>query len=288
MRKRANVTGITILVFFLLLAILISMRLTGLDRSFPNPVGNVLQRVAAPVEYVILSAGRSVSDHWKMLWRIPRIETENETLQLQMDELMAENLRLKSQILAGLRYNELDQAQFRAPTADKYEQIGASIVNRNPSAWFQTLILNRGSRDGVAVEDPVVAHSGLVGKVISVSGGTCEVLMILDSEGQVSALVRESAGEGVFGIVQGTYDRSSRLTAEGNLQMTFRREDPVNRGDLVYTSGIGGVYPKDIPIGKVVEIKLDRSGLMKTAYIEPIVHFDSLEEVYIIKTVGGE
>ena len=71
--------------------------------------------------------------------------------------------------------------------------------------------------------------------------------------------------------------------------MLFRRADNVNVGDLVFTSGSGGVYPKDIPIGKVKEIQLDPSGLLKTAYIEPLIDFESLEEAYIVKPpVGGK
>ncbi|MEM5817872.1 MAG: rod shape-determining protein MreC, partial [Desulfitobacterium hafniense] len=66
------------------------------------------------------------------------------------------------------------------------------------------------------------------------------------------------------------------------------RDDNVNVGDLVLTSGLGGVYPKDIPVGKVEQIQLDGSGLLKTAYILPLVNFDSLEEIYIIEKSGGQ
>jgi rod shape-determining protein MreC len=128
----------------------------------------------------------------------------------------------------------------------------------------------------------------LIGKVVAVTPKTSEVLLMTDSEGQVSALVRGSTGSATFGIVQGTYKRTSRLEAEGNLQMLFRRDDNVNIGDFVLTSGLGGVYPKDIPVGKVEQIQLDRSGLLKTAYISPLVDFDSLEEVYIVKKVEGQ
>jgi rod shape-determining protein MreC len=283
-----NVTGIAILVFFLLLAILISMRFTSLGSNFPNPVGSVLQRAVSPLEYAILSVGKSVRDSVKTIWSFPEIRAENEALKEKVEQLTEDNFKLKSQVLAGLRYNDLDQGEFRSPDVDKYEKTGASIINRNPTAWYQTMTLNRGAQDGIAVNDPVIAHAGLVGKVTSVSGKNCEVLMILDSEGQVSALVRGSAGEGIFGVVQGSYKRSSRLTAQGHLQMMFQREDEVNKGDLVFTSGIGEVYPKDIPVGRIVDIQLDSSGLLKTAYIEPVVDFDSLEEVYIVKMAGGE
>lgn len=276
-------TGIAVLVFFLLLGILVSMRLTGLGRHFPNPVGGALQRVLSPVENALLRVGTLIRDETRAFWSFDAVQKENAALKEKVDQLTGDNLKLKQQVLAALRYNDLDQGVFRSPTLDKFKTLGATIINRNPTAWYQTLTLNRGSDDGVKPDDPVIAHLGLVGKVISVNPKTSEVLLITDGEGQVSALVRGSSGEGTFGIVQGTYQRGSRLTASGQLQMLFRREDNVNIGDLVLTSGLGGVYPKDIPLGKVKEVQLDKSGLLKTAYIEPLVNFDNLEEVYIVK-----
>jgi rod shape-determining protein MreC len=215
------------------------------------------------------------------------VQLQNEALIKKVDQLTGDNLKLKEQVLAGMRFTELE-GQFRNPTIEKYQKVGASVINRNPTTWYRTLTLNRGSKDGVAANDPVIGALGLIGKVVSVSPTTSEVLLILDGEGQVSALVRSSAGNGTFGIVQGTYKRGSRLTPEGNLQMLFRREDNVNAGDLVLTAGAGGVYPKDVPIGKVVEIQLDPTGLLKTAFIEPLVNFDTLEEAYIVKMAGGK
>ena len=286
MRKRVNVTGIAVLVFFLLLGVLISIRLTGLSSNFSNPVGGVLQRILSPLEKPILQLGNGIRDNTRVLWDFRGVQIENEALRKKVDQLTGDNLKLKEQVLAGIRYTELDQGQFRNPSLDTFEKVGASVINRNPTTWYRTMTLNRGTKDGVVVNDPVIGALGLVGKIVSVSSTTSEVLMILDGEGQVSALVRGSTGEGTFGIVQGTYKRGSRLTPDGNLQMLFRREDDVNVGDLVFTSGSGGVYPKDVPIGKVREIQLDPSGLLKTAYIEPLVNFDTLEEVYIVKAVG--
>ena len=163
------------------------------------------------------------------------------------------------------------------------------MISRNPTSWYRTLTLNRGSLDGVAANDPVIGALGLIGKVVSVSPFTSEVLLILDGEGQVGALVRDGSGAGTFGIVQGTYKRGSRFNPEslGDLQMLFIRQDNVNVGDLVLTSGDGGVYPKDIPIGKVKEVHLDATGLLKTAYIVPLVDFDRIEEVWIVKKEEG-
>lgn len=287
MGKR-NLTGIAVLVFFLLLGVLITMRFTGLGSDFFNPIGGVLQRVLSPIEQPILQIGNTIRDNTRALWKFTEVSRQNEELLKKVDQLTGDNLKLKTEILAGMRYNELDKGQFRSPTLEKYEKIGASVVNRNPTTWYRTLTLNRGSQDGVAPNDPVIGDLGLVGKIVSVTPTTSEVLLILDGEGQVSAVVRGSTGKGTFGIVQGNYKRGSRLTSEGNLQMLFQREDNINVRDLVLTSGIGGVYPKDVPIGQVKEIQLDPSGLLKTAYIQPLVDFDSLEEAYIVKKAGGK
>ncbi len=287
-KRRVTATGITVLIFFLLLGVLVSIRLTGLGSRFPNPVGGVLQRVLSPVENAVLQVGNGIRNNTRALWNFRAVETENVELKQKVEQLTGDNLKLKEQVLAGMRFNALDQGFFRSPMLDKYTKVGASIINRNPTAWYQTITLNRGTKDGVAVNNPVIAQYGLVGKVVAVTASTSEVLLITDGEGQVSALVRGSTGTATFGIVQGTYKRSSRLDAEGNLQMLFRREDNVNAGDLVLTSGYGGVYPKDIPIGKVEQIQLDRSGLLKTAFIKPLEDFDLLEEVYIVKKAEGQ
>ena len=288
MGKRVNVTGIAVLVFFLLLSVLISIRLTGLGSHFSNPVGGFLQSVLSPLEKPILELGNGIRNNTRVIWDFRGVQLQNEALLKKVDQLTGDNLKLKEQVLAGMRFTELDQGQFRNPTLDKYEKVGASVINRNPTSWYRTLTLNRGSKDGIAVNNPVIGALGLIGKVVSVSPTTSEVLLILDGEGQVSALVRSSAGNGTFGIVQGTYKRGSRLAPEGNLQMLFRREDNVNAGDLVLTAGVGGVYPVDVPIGKVVEIQLDPAGLLKTAFIDPLVNFDTLEEAYIVKMAGGK
>jgi len=160
---------------------------------------------SSPVEKTILQLGNGIKNYTKVLWGFEGVEAENAALSKKVDQLTGDNLKLKEQVLAGMRFTELDQGQFQNPTLDKYGKIGATVINRNPTAWYQTLTLNRGSKDGVAPNDPVVGDLGLVGKVVSVSSTTSEVLMILDGEGQVSALIRGNTGNGTFGIVQGTY-----------------------------------------------------------------------------------
>ncbi|RNC29945.1 MAG: Cell shape-determining protein MreC [Candidatus Dichloromethanomonas elyunquensis] len=287
MGKKINPMGIAVLVFAVILITLTSIRLTGLGSDFPNPVGKALDRILSPVERTIWSIGDGIKDNVRAIFSFRTVKAENEELRKQVEQLKGDNLQLKQQVLAALRYQELDKDVFQSPTLEKYEKIGATIVNRNPTAWYQTITVNKGSKDGVKADDPVIANLGLVGKVVAASSATSDILLILDGEGQVGALVRDNLGNAVFGILKGTYKKGSRLNATGSLEMEFKQEDEVNSGDLVFTSGFGGVFPKDIPIGVVTGVRVDPTGLLKTANIEPIVNFDSLEEVYILDVPGG-
>ncbi len=281
MGKKINPMGIAVLVFAVLLITLTTIHLTGLGSQSPNPVGNAMQRVLSPIESAIWNLGDGIKDNFRAIFSFRTVKAENEELRKQVETLTGDNLQLKQQVLAALRYQELD-AVFQSPSLESYEKIGATIINRNPSAWYQTVTVNKGSDHGVKVDDPVVANLGLVGKVISVTPKTSDVLLLLDGEGQVGAFARGNKGEAIFGIVKGTYKKNTRLNSSGELEMNFRQDDEVNAGDLVYTSGLGEVYPKDIPIGVVTEIKIDAKGLLKVAAIESIVDFDSLEEVYVV------
>lgn len=282
MQKRVNPIGIAVLVFAVVLVTLTSIRLTGMSSKFPNPVGNALDRILSPVERVIWNIGDGIKDNFRAIFSFRVVEAENKDLEQEVERLKGDNLVLKQQVLAALRYRELDDGVFKSPSIQKYSKIGATIVNRNPSAWYQTISVNKGSNDGIKMDDPVIASNGLVGKVVSVSSENSDILLILDLECQVGALVRDNQGKAIFGVLKGSSQKGARTEVSGRLEMDFRLEDEVNRGDLVFSSGLGGVYPKDIPIGLVDSVKIDTNGLLKTAEIKPVVDLDSLEEVYII------
>ncbi|UWG96906.1 rod shape-determining protein MreC [Dehalobacter sp. DCM] len=287
MGKKLNPMGIAVIVFAILLITLTSIHFSGLGSQLPNPVGNALQRVLAPIESAVWNIGDGIRGNFRAIFSFRTVKAENEALRKQVDALTADNLQLKQQVLASLRYQELYAGIFKSPVISNYSKVGASVVNRNPSAWYQTVTVNKGSDQGIKVDDPVVANLGLVGKVISVTAKTSDILLILDGEGQVGAFVRTSEGKAIFGIVRGTYKNTTRLNASGELQMNFRPDDEVNPGDMVYTSGYGEIYPKGIPIGIVTAIKIDTKGLLKVAAIVPIVDFDSLEEVLIVRNQEG-
>jgi rod shape-determining protein MreC len=272
-----------VIIFAVFFITLTAIRLSGAGSEWPNPLGGALRAALAPVERVLWSWGEGLKNNFQAMFRFRDIQAENELLREQIEELTDENLRLKEEALAALRYGELAEDVFANPVLAGYEKIGAQVVMRNPATWYRMLTLNRGAADGVALNDAVVGRLGLVGKIVAVMPTTADVMLLTDGDGQVAALTRDRDGAAVFGIVRGNYRQGSLLEMESSLEMEFRQEDLVDVGETVYTSGLGGIYPKGLPIGVVTSIKMSASGMLQTALIEPLADFAALEELVIVK-----
>ncbi|MDR1604295.1 MAG: rod shape-determining protein MreC [Gracilibacteraceae bacterium] len=282
MRKRISPLAWAVVVFAVFFVILTAIRLSGAGSDLPNPVGGALRAVLAPLERLVWLGGEGLKSGFQSLGQFRAIQAENELLREQVEILTNENLHLKEDVLAAMRYSGW-AAVFENPALSGQEKIGAQVVMRNPVTWYRMLTLNRGSGDNVAVNDAVVGRLGLVGKVTAVTPTTADVLLLTDGEGQVAALTRDKDGAAVFGVVRGSYREGSLLEMASSLEMEFRQEELVEVGEVVYTSGLGGIYPKGVPIGVVTEIKMSPSGMLQVAVIEPLADFAGLEEVVIVK-----
>lgn len=148
----------------------------------------------------------------------------------------------------------------------------AQVIGRDLSNWIAALIIDKGKKDGLDIGMPVISDISLVGKVIEVSKTTSRVLLINDPNFKVAALIQDSRDEG---IVSGSLG--------GSCKMYFLSLDSeVKINDIVVTSGLGGVFPKGLLIGRVVDVDLDSTGLMKNCSIKPATNLSRLEEVLVI------
>ncbi|MDR1069386.1 MAG: rod shape-determining protein MreC [Gracilibacteraceae bacterium] len=286
MKKRISPLVWAVIIFAAFFVILTAIRLSGAGAGLPNPVGGALRAALAPAERLIWICGEGLKNNFQALWRFREVQAENESLREQVETLTDENLRLKEDVLAALRYSDWQEV-FENPVLADYEKIGAQVVMRNPVTWYRMLTLNRGSSDRVGVNDAVVGRLGLVGKVVAVTPTTADVMLLTDGDGQVAALTRDKNGTAVFGVVRGDYQQGSIFNMESALEMEFRREEPVETGEVVYTSGLGGIYPPGLPIGVVTDIQMGGAGMLQVAVIEPLADFAALEEVIIIKPAAN-
>lgn len=195
---------------------------------------------------------------------------ELEGTALEYDQLYRENIRLR-QIL-----NEKPEAEYALEFAE--------IVSKDPQNFYTTLIVNKGSVHGVATGMPVIAYQngrkGLVGKVVEVRLYNSRVLSIVDQRSKTSVMLEASRATG---IMSGESPKSAQTYLE-----YIDREIDVEEGERVITSGMGGLYPKGIWVGNIFKVEKKSYGLFHDLYIEPIVSFSSLEDVYIVKKLPDE
>jgi rod shape-determining protein MreC len=210
----------------------------------------------------------AVSGAWQHYIFIAGLHDENIALKKRADELAIENQLLREQADENKRLRDL--LVFRKKFAHK--MLPAEIIGRDPSGWFKTVLVDKGSVDGVSSDVGVIAPEGVVGRVIEVGLNSSKVLLLTDINSYVDALIKRTR---THGIVVG---KGELLCA---LSYVLKTED-VAPDDVIVSSGINTMYPKGIIIGTVTKINKDRSGFFQSIVVQPAVDFSKLHEVLIV------
>ncbi len=192
-----------------------------------------------------------------------REELAQKTVELQrMNELMNERDRLS--------------ALFQFKKEHSLPLLLARVIGRDPSLFFRTLEINRGTDDGISETMAVVSPQGVIGKILRTYKTTSTVLLVTDLNSRVDAVVQRSRTRVIVGG-----------TVEGELNLRFlpRRFD-LREGDEIVTSGFGGFFPPGFKIGVVVGLAKDPHFVLEQAALEASVDFESLEEVFVVQTLA--
>ena len=262
----------------LLTVVLIILALTTMVLSAQagsTPLMGTLRDVMAPVNNVLTKTGQGLGSVLAMPVKIYQAVRQNEDLMVRVTALEGELHRTQEVLLENERLQAV--LDFQTQVAGTYETEIAAVVNRSPGNLLGIITINKGTVHGIKANMPVMAPAGLVGRVLSVSKYSSEVLLIIDPRSGVGSLVQETR---VPGLMEGMSAGSVQLRMAhipGNLQ--------VDEGQVVVTSGMdmGSLYPKGIPIGTVTRVEKEPSGLFKTALVKPFVDFHRLEEVLIVR-----
>ncbi|WP_132081197.1 rod shape-determining protein MreC [Anaerospora hongkongensis] len=227
-----------------------------------SPVEALVARMTYGLQSVTTSTGQLFvvyRDNQALREQIDQLK-QNE---LNVTEIMAENLRLRTM----LDYKK---------SAPQFDFVTAAVIARDPGAWTNIMIINKGSNDGLAKDMPVVTPQGLAGNVVQVFSSTAKVQLILDPRSAVGSLIQRPESR-VAAIVEG--NSAKPLSPH---MVNLSRDADIIRGDKVITSGFGGIYPKGLLVGEVTDIVNEEGGLLKYAVLNPAVDFDRLEEVQVI------
>ncbi len=201
--------------------------------------------------------------------------------------VQAENRRLRGELqglqqrLEGLQEmaqeNRRLQALLEMPGPPAGRPVVARVIGKDATNWFRTLLVGRGSADGLERNIPVVAPQGLVGRVVDVAPIVARVQLVTDSVSSVGALIQRTR---VTGIAAGDGGAALRLR-----YLPLMADVAV--GDRVVTSGMGGVFPKGIPLGIVVAVERRSGALFQEAVLEPAADLSKLEEVTVLARLPG-
>ena len=253
-------------VFILVGLFLISSNL-GRRRSW-NPFEQIIIELISPFQKFIKKTTTTTGDIWLKYFDL--IDTRNENLRLKRDN---DVFRMEND-----RYRELLATHERLKKLLQYKQtinwpvLAAQVIGRDPSGWFESVIIDKGKKSGLKVNMPVVNAMGVVGRLVSVSPNYAKVLLIIDQNSAVDCIIQRSRDKG---IVKGL---SSKIC---ELEYVLKTSDVVI-GDKVVTSGLGRVFPKGIPVGEVIEVENISGELFKDIKITPMVDFSKLEELLVI------
>ena len=241
---------------------------------FSGPLSAVAGYTVVPFEEGISAVVSWLAGRSEELVQIRDLLAENERLKQQVDELTIENTRLQQDRyeLTNLRELYHLDAQY-----DEYEKTGARIIARDSGNWFYSFVINKGVKDGIAVDMNVMAGSGLVGRVVDVGPNWSKVKAIIADDSNVSAMVLSSSDNM---IVSGNL----KLYASGviEFEQLVDSDNVVVEGDKIVTSNISDKYLTGILVGYISTINQDANNLTKSGYITPAVDFEHLEEVLVI------
>lgn len=274
-RSKYLLIGLTVICILLI-------GITSIKDGIMEPLRTGVGYVLVPIQTGVNAVGKGIYTEMRDYSRLKGALAENEKLKDEVARLTEENNRLQAGQFELSRLRELYQLDRDYMN---YEKIGARIIAKDSGDWFQVFRVNKGSADGVEVDDNVMAGGGLVGIVTDVGANYATVRSIIDDSSRVSAMAIQS---GDNCIVAGDLT----LFQEGRLRITnITKDGDVKDGDQIITSNISSKFLPGILIGYAADITVDPERLTKSGYLIPVADFDNLQEVLIItgtKSTGEE
>lgn len=252
-----------------LLFLLISL----LCENLLYPLKSVTTTLIVPMQQTINSVGVYVESKSKMLEELRSLQTENDMLKEQLETYKSEAKEYQQDIYELDRLRSLYNLDATYPS---YNKVAARVISKDTGNWFNTFVINKGTKDGIDVDCNVLAGNGLVGIVTEVGKNWAKIRTIIDDTSKVSAMF---------------INNSELCTVCGNLTeiedgyidvVYIDKGADVNNGDELVTSYISDKYLSGITIGYVSDITLDANNLTKSAKIIPVVDFSNIQEVLVI------
>jgi len=232
------------------------------------------QTFASPLQNASSKATGATSGFFQQIWNFRSTAKENEQLKERLTSLETE-LHTAQQTAAEA---ERLRALLNLNEQTNIKSVPARVIARDPSVWFNTITINRGSSSGVETNMPVVTAGGIVGRIITVGPWSSQVMLITDEKAGAGAVVGQLGQSGALGSVRGRAD-----LGVGLIEMRYVSGlEKVEVNDYVMTTGQDGIYPPGLNVGRVVDVKNGTSTQAHQILIQPGAQLDHLEEVAVL------
>lgn len=259
----------------LLIANLVVMAVDARDADGQQKLLRIwTQTFASPIQNASSKATGATSGFFQQIWNFRSTAYENDQLKERVAALETE--------LNNARQAETENERLKAllnlSDQSEIKSVPARVIARDPSVWFNTITINRGSTSGISVNMPVVTGGGIVGRVITVSPFASQVMLITDEKAGAGAVVGQLGQSGALGSVRGRSD-----LGVGIIEMRYVSGlETVELNDSVMTTGQDGIYPPGLNVGKVVDVKKGTATQAHQILIQPGAQLDHLEEVAVL------
>jgi rod shape-determining protein MreC len=253
-----------------------------------NGVLHALQRGAqealAPIETGASRALKPVRDLFGWFGDTLDAKDENEKLREEVQDLRRDLAQAQTAQRDAKQLRGLVGLQRQDGFPQGTEPVTARVIARSPTVWYSSIKIDKGSSDGVRVDQPVIASGGLAGKITRVTGGTAEVTLVTDAESAVSAQVMPQGANGIVKPEVGNPD---------DLLLDFvEKGSKIKTGQTVVTSGFSSseglesLFPRGIPVGRVKKIDRSELDIYQTVHIEPFAELKRMDFVQVLTAAG--
>jgi rod shape-determining protein MreC len=247
-----------------LLLLTVQTRVGGTGRA-----GELVGLVVTPVQNLLVRIHRGALGLWAAYVDWKSVRAENMVLRAENERLRVQALQAADTREENARLRQLLALRDRLPLST----LGGEVIGREAGGWVRTLTVNRGRGDGIGQQTPVIVPEGLVGRVVQVRARAAVVQLLNDPTSTVGAVVQRTR---TAGLVEGD--------PGGTVRFKFMARDGagVAPGDLVVTSGLGALFPKGLPVGRVIAVEDKGSALFHFAVLAPAADFSRVEEVLLL------
>lgn len=275
-RSRSNkywVVGLSLCCILLMIFSVFAEKIEG-------PFRGVADITVIPMQKGINQIGIWIRDISENFDTLQEVKAENKKLKNQVEQLTTENSNLQEEKYELERLQDLYKLD---QTYAEYPKVGAHVIGKDSGNWFSTFTIDKGSNDGIKVDQNVLAGSGLVGIVTKTGPTWATVRAIIDDASNVSATALSTSDKC---MVRGDL----ALIGEGKIrfEQMENNDHEVEVGEQIVTSHISDKYLQGLLIGYVSEINVDANNLTRSGYITPVVDFKNLQEVLVITTTKAE